>query len=251
MTEGGHKPSWRERRAAKRAAKEARAEAIRSQRRGFFKDGVKQLQTTSAEVIRAAGEAASVMREAIDSLEAPEATPLWRETARRTQPARVAPPRPQAARPVVRPPGALSEAKFLSRCETCHACIDACEPEAIIASPAGSRAGRPGTPMLRVHYVPCELCVDVPCASACPTGALAPLVAADINLGTVVVFRDLCLNGLGDSCDVCIDQCPIGPSALTMGDDGFPEVGADACTGCGQCVRHCPTYPVALHVVPS
>ncbi|MFT7581206.1 MAG: ferredoxin-type protein NapG [Myxococcota bacterium] len=231
--------------------REAAAEAIRRQRRGFFQEGVKQMQATSAEVLRSVGEAADVVRDVIDSLEEPELRSLWQETQPRPQPARIAPPRPKAVRPVIRPPGARPEAAFLTLCGTCHACVEACEPEAIIAAPAESRAGREGTPMLRVHYVPCDLCVDVPCASACPTGALQPLAVAEINLGTAVVFRDLCLNGLGDSCDICVDQCPIGPTALTMGEDGFPVVFDAACTGCGQCVRHCPTYPVALHVVPA
>ncbi|MCA9519080.1 MAG: 4Fe-4S dicluster domain-containing protein, partial [Myxococcales bacterium] len=157
---------------------------------------------------------------------------------------------PATHRRVARPPGALPEADFLAVCETCHRCVDACPEDAIVPAMDMERAGRVGTPMLPLQRVACALCADVPCAVACPTGALRPIPVTQIRLGRAEVMRNLCLNHLGQPCEICVDHCPIGDAALSVGADGFPVVGADACTGCGQCVVRCPTYPAAIRVVP-
>ncbi len=153
-------------------------------------------------------------------------------------------------RPAIRPPGALDEQAFRQACAACHRCVEACPEGAIEIAPSGSLAGE-GTPLLRVHLVPCQLCAEVPCAGSCPTGALVPLAASRIRIGRAVVLRDLCVNRVqGARCEVCVDQCPMEPPALSIGRQGLPEVDAERCTGCGLCVVQCPAYPAALHVTP-
>src|SRR4051812_44065809 len=65
----------------------------------------------------------------------------------------------------LRPPGAQVEALFLSTCEGCAKCVQACPYGAIqLAGGAGAHTER--TPALIPTKVPCYLCPDVPCASA-------------------------------------------------------------------------------------
>jgi len=220
-----------------------------SDRRGFFGLGAQRARDGGLRALKALTRAARTLQDAAEGLE-PAPPPIRR--AEPTTPsaprAREAPPR--APRGVVRPPGALPEEAFLATCEACHRCVDACPEAAIFPAVGIGKAGRAGTPYLPMRTSACVLCADVPCAVACPTGALVP-PSTRPRLGTAVVFRSICLNGVGDSCAICVDQCPELPSALRRGEDGFPVVDVDRCTGCGQCVIQCPTYPKALHITPA
>lgn len=72
----------------------------------------------------------------------------------------------------VRPPGALPEAAFLGACTRCGECMTACPVHALL--PLGSETGfASGTPVLRPDVNACVMCLDMPCASHCPTDALA------------------------------------------------------------------------------
>lgn len=51
-----------------------------------------------------------------------------------------------------------------------------------------------------------------------------------------------CLN-LGD----CVSACPF--DAITMSEDGLPQVDKEKCVGCGNCVRECPRG--IIHLVPA
>ena len=71
----------------------------------------------------------------------------------------------------LRPPGALPEVGFLAACTRCGLCVDPCPPRAIrLATSDGGLAA--GTPYIDVHIEACIACADMPCARACPTGAL-------------------------------------------------------------------------------
>ena len=71
----------------------------------------------------------------------------------------------------LRPPGALPEDDFLGACIRCGMCMRDCpyntlelaKPEAPVAT---------GTPFFNARNIPCEMCEDIPCIKACPTGAL-------------------------------------------------------------------------------
>lgn len=48
-----------------------------------------------------------------------------------------------------------------------------------------------------------------------------------------------CLN-FGD----CVDVCPF--DAITMSEDGLPQIDKEKCVGCGKCVKACPREVIAL-----
>ncbi len=50
---------------------------------------------------------------------------------------------------------------------------------------------------------------------------------------------DLCT-----ACGTCIDRCP--PEALTLGDDGLPQVDLNRCFGCAVCATGCPSEAIAM-----
>jgi len=225
-------------------------------RREFFRLGFGRMKDGGIDALRAVAKASHAMQEALDGVEDEAAgEALEAERRRFAQEAELAKQRKQGQRRVfrgvIRPPGAIDERRFLATCDGCKKCIEACPEDAIVASTEAVRSGRLGTPLLRVQSIPCALCHDVPCASACPTGALEPVGHPDdVRIGRAVVFKSLCLNSQGEDCEICVDHCPLGERVMTRAADGFPVIDEETCTGCGQCVVRCPTYPAALHVSP-
>jgi ferredoxin-type protein NapG len=166
---------------------------------------------------------------------------------------------------LLRPPGALDELEFLTACTRCDKCIHACPHDVILK--AGSGAGLAmNTPFIDPRSMPCLLCSDLPCVTACPDGALVWPKIADqearraVRMGTAEVSPSRCLTydiseRAAMECRACLDRCPFPGDAIRMeanGTDAFPHpvVNPDSCTGCGQCVFVCPTLQPAIVVVP-
>ena len=109
----------------------------------------------------------------------------------------------------LRPPGAGSENAFLGACVRCGLCVRDCPPNILhLATP-----GQPvttGTPFFVSRIGACEMCENVPCVKACPTGALdhglTDIKKARMGLA-VLVDKETCLNFLGLRCDVCYRVC--------------------------------------------
>jgi MauM/NapG family ferredoxin protein len=154
-----------------------------------------------------------------------------------------------APRRFFRPPGAAAEPSFLALCTRCGACGDACPVKAIrTAPPAAGLAA--ATPMLEPALQACIVCADMPCARACPTGALA--VPADgwasVHLGLLELDPERCITFHGAACAVCARACPVGETALAMDAAGHPVIKAEGCVGCGVCVTSCVTTPSSLQL---
>jgi polyferredoxin len=129
---------------------------------------------------------------------------------------------------LIRPPGALPEADFLSRCIKCGQCMRICPTNVI--HPAGWHAGFEGlwTPALnfRVGSSGCQHnCVA--CSHVCPTAALRPLTVDErmgrgrfahvgpLRTGMAFVDRGRCLPwGMDTPCIVCQENCPVSPKAI-------------------------------------
>ena len=163
----------------------------------------------------------------------------------------------------LRPPFALADAKkFAAACIRCGQCVQACPYDmlhlASLLSPMEA-----GTPYFIARDKPCEMCPDIPCAHACPSGAL-DREAQDINesrMGLALLFdHETCLNWQGLRCDICYRVCPLIDKAITLEAQHntrtgkhtmfIPTVHSDACTGCGKCEQACPLEEAAIKVFP-
>lgn len=121
---------------------------------------------------------------------------------------------------LVRPPGSLDEAEFLSRCVKCGQCVRICPTNVI--QPAGIEYGfsRWATPVLnfRAGASGCQLnCIA--CGHLCPTAAIRPLGLDEkktLRIGTAFVDWGRCLPWAMDRpCIVCQETCPVSPKAIS------------------------------------
>jgi polyferredoxin len=130
---------------------------------------------------------------------------------------------------VVRPPGALAEKEFLSRCIKCGQCMRICPTNVI--HPAGLEGGIEGlwTPALnfRIGTSGCQFnCIA--CGNLCPTAAIRPISLDErlgrnsfadrgpIKIGTAFIDRGRCLPwAMERPCIVCQENCPVSPKAIT------------------------------------
>ena len=162
----------------------------------------------------------------------------------------------------LRPPGALAENDFLGACIRCGMCVRDCPYDTLsLAKPETPVAT--GTPYFTARGIPCEMCDDIPCVKACPTGALDHKLT-DINKAkmglAVLVDQETCLNFLGLRCDVCYRVCPVIDKAITLELVPNPRTGrhtmflptvhSEHCTGCGKCEKSCVTEEASIKVYP-
>ena len=121
-----------------------------------------------------------------------------------------------------------------------------------------------GSPYFIARSGPCEMCEDIPCVKACPTGALDHKLTdiAKSRMGlAVLIDKETCLNFLGLRCDVCYRVCPLIDKAITLETRHNPRSGrhamflptvhAEACTGCGKCEKACVLDEAAIKVLPA
>lgn len=164
----------------------------------------------------------------------------------------------------LRPPGALPEAEFMAACIRCGLCVRDCPYDTLKLAELGRDGPATGTPFFTARDVPCEMCDDIPCVAACPTGALDKDLRDidEARMGTaVLVDQENCLNFLGLRCDVCYRVCPVIDEAITLelshndrsGHHAIfaPTVHADHCTGCGICEKSCVLPEAAIKVLPA
>lgn len=147
---------------------------------------------------------------------------------------------------LLRPPGAVAESDFLELCTRCGDCATRCPHDAIREAPARLREAQ-GTPLIDPLVSPCLMCEDLPCISACETGALREEAPAALGAARVAPLD--CLNRLSNTCSVCLERCPV-PGAIDFIAD-VPEVNERMCTGCGICQHVCPAPQNAILMLPN
>ncbi|MCO6413500.1 MAG: ferredoxin-type protein NapG [Thiogranum sp.] len=162
----------------------------------------------------------------------------------------------------IRPPGALAEDSFTGACIRCGLCVRDCPYDTLSLATLGDGVAT-GTPYFVARDVPCEMCEDIPCVKACPTGALDPALTDidDARMGlAVLIDEENCLNFQGLRCDVCYRICPSINKAITLERQHnersgkhavfIPTVHSSDCTGCGKCEKACVLEEAAIKVLP-
>jgi MauM/NapG family ferredoxin protein len=180
-------------------------------------------------------------------------------------------PRPNPKR--IRPPGALDEEEFLSRCLKCGACMKVCPTGGL--QPSLGESGFEGlwTPVLVPRIGACELACNL-CGQVCPTGAIRRFTLAEkqgsppevepIKIGSAGFDKGRCLPWAYDTeCIVCEEVCPTAQKAIyfkletvTVRDGSAkvlkrPYVDLARCVGCGTCEARCPVFDQAAVRVNS
>ena len=159
---------------------------------------------------------------------------------------------PGLKRPPIRPPGALAEVEFLSKCIRCRRCGQVC-PNETIKYYDGLDPVMAGTPYIVPREKGCILCMK--CNNTCPSGALQPIaddgeeVLKHVRMGMAVVDRNICNSFNGYVCGVCVFACPYDGLAIYAEAWEQPVV-TDKCVGCGLCEQVCIHYPQAIRVMP-
>lgn len=160
------------------------------------------------------------------------------------------------------PPGALPGDSFAAACVRCGQCVQVCPPQALKLATASTGIAV-GTPYFIARDVPCELCEELYCVKACPSGALDPLLDDVYNarMGLAVLLdQENCLAWQGLRCEVCYNVCPLKEEAITIEMQQnartgvhtkyIPVVHSNACTGCGLCEQACVLDQAAIKVLP-
>jgi polyferredoxin len=156
--------------------------------------------------------------------------------------------KPSGANPL-RPPGALEEDEFLSRCSRCGRCIKVCPSQCIKAMPINAGPALFLTPYIIAREARCELTQH--CQKVCPTGAIASVPISQALMGLAEIDHSRCLGWAeGKLCLLCQEQCP--QHAIDSDDKDRPSVRAELCVGCGACENGCPVdTPAAIVVKPQ
>jgi len=163
----------------------------------------------------------------------------------------------------IRPPGAVDEKEFLSRCVRCGLCVRDCPYDILKLSDLIDQVSV-GTPYFTARTGPCEMCDDIPCVVICPTGALnkdlVDISKARMGLA-VLVDQEECIAFQGLRCEVCFNACPLQDEAITLdyrhnersGKHALliPVVNSEYCTGCGLCEKACIMQEATIKVLPA
>ena len=161
----------------------------------------------------------------------------------------------------LRPPAALDEAEFLGACVRCGLCVLACPYDTLKLA----RLFEPvttGTPYFKARAVPCEMCDDIPCVAACPSGALDRAMT-DIDQARMG-WRCSSITRPASTTWGCAATSATGSApidkAITLELQHNPRTGkhamflptvhSDLCTGCGKCEHACVLEEAAIKVVP-
>lgn len=154
-------------------------------------------------------------------------------------------PKRQTFKNLKRPPGALSDnKKFEAKCTGCGDCIHFCPYDVIF--PVYDEKLNKSLPFMDLNLKACLMCIDYPCIQACNHGALKAFKKKEKpKFGQAKLIFDHCLNNNSTElqCTTCRDTCPV-ENVVTL--KRLKPSFSNSCTGCGQCVATCPTFPKAI-----
>jgi len=140
----------------------------------------------------------------------------------------------------MRPPGALPEETFYSRCDGCGACVKACPQKSIQLAA--------GFPIVSFNQAGCTFCGR--CAAACERGAFDGAVDLEKSWKWRAHVGSTCLDKRGIVCRACEASCQENAIRFRPALGGRSEVSVllTACTGCGVCVASCPNNAIKMKI---
>ncbi|MCP4804274.1 MAG: 4Fe-4S dicluster domain-containing protein [Proteobacteria bacterium] len=165
--------------------------------------------------------------------------------------------RARTAASSLRPPGAIDEDDFRSRCIRCFRCGEVCENACIEFHDLDDGLDIAFTPYIHARSRGCTTCMK--CGDVCPTGAIARIepeeeaILAGVQMGLARLNKQMCYSFAEPAprtCGVCYRACPFPGKAMTIGLYEQPTVHADQCVGCGLCEQACVHLPQAIRVIP-
>lgn len=206
-------------------------------RKDFFKKGFRKILGVVKEAKEIKEEIPSKLKKIITKEEmSPEKVSL---------PEEIVPKKNFKFKNLVHPPGAISEPKkFSEKCTGCGDCIHACPYNAIFPV-YESKLGK-NLPFMDLNVNACLMCEDFPCIQSCKPKALVKLKKKEkLKLGQAKLQYQFCLNHGEEEnyCTSCEESCPV--KNVVSYKNGKPSFSKD-CTGCGICVKACPTFPKAI-----
>lgn len=144
-----------------------------------------------------------------------------------------------------RPPGTNNELDFLTACNRCGLCKEACSEGIIKLFSISQGAKLVNTPYIDPNESPCTFCYK--CIDICPTDALH--FGAANSIGYARINPQTCLTYKDVMCDYCVHACP-KENAIKL-QDGKPVILKENCNGCGLCVSHCISEAKGVYISPS
>ncbi len=138
-----------------------------------------------------------------------------------------------------RPPWAVQDDEFVSRCTRCDKCITACIDGLIVK-------GQGGFPQMEFSHGGCDFCSD--CVAACEPEALFRSSKEATPWDIKASILDSCLSLNAVMCRSCGDVCDKRAIrfSLQVGGKAQPVIDPDRCTGCGECLSVCPEKAVEI-----
>ncbi|RMG21949.1 MAG: 4Fe-4S dicluster domain-containing protein, partial [Methanobacteriota archaeon] len=116
----------------------------------------------------------------------------------------------------LRPPGAVSEDRFIQLCIRCRKCVEVCPFKSIKIS-HGFPGIDEGTPYIVPREIPCYLCMK--CPPVCPTGALKNNIKKEeVKMGIAAINQSTCMAYNGIICRACFERCPMYREAIILKD---------------------------------
>lgn len=165
---------------------------------------------------------------------------------------------------LLRPPGAVEEARFLHLCIRCGECMKVCIQNAL--QPCFLENGYPAlfSPRLIPRLGYCEFNCTL-CGQVCPTGAIRQLAMTEKHkavIGVAYFDQNRCLPYADHTpCIVCEEHCPTHDKAIKFQETSVtdhqgktlrlrrPYVIPELCIGCGICENKCPVAGKAAILV--